>query len=202
MLKKNALSWEYAITITLNPKLFKLTTRQQFEKTANEIVKFMKTMTTKLTLVTEVTEKYNIHYHGVFVTDRKNIQYKINNMVRGHKLFGFVMIKPVTDLGGWVEYLGKDIKKTKGMMNVLPIICNDFGFEIAKRYYKTGEDVYNNSYSVTPDAFLEMYAVEFDKKHKIIEELHNRATLLKIANDLGPIVPYEDSSDESETGEE
>lgn len=128
--KSEAKAGYFAFTQTINVKcLGRFTATQQYDKTAtflHDVLRLNKFI--GLTIVCELTEAGNLHYHGFFrypnqCLDRVNYIWK-NVMKKHPKEFGFSKIKLVDDHKGWVQYLIKDLKKTMDLIGRFPIISD------------------------------------------------------------------------------
>jgi len=127
-------SREYAFTITLLPRLYKMDADAQYDLThlpvAKMLLAFGPITQLGLTLIAELTKQFNIHYHGVF---RVNTQYDVLypdkrlrkqfvDHFRKHALFGFVNISLVKDLTVWTDYIKKEIPDTKLLIGRCPVV--------------------------------------------------------------------------------
>lgn len=120
------LSQEYAITITLQPKLFKQSIEKQYDMLENEIRQKIETDNIYLTLVVELTKSYNIHAHGFIKVINKNAVRFIYDSFRNNPVIGYIYVKPVDDHGKWLDYITKNLKMTKDTLNCrIPIICDE-----------------------------------------------------------------------------
>lgn len=122
-------SVEYAITITLKPKLYDHDAVNQYDLTYIEVYKKCKSMCNKLTLVAETTKAYNIHYHGIITFTLKpnvNLMRMFTDAFRRDKLFGYVNIKPIDNDEKWKEYIRKTLKEFRVDLNRPPVLCDDF----------------------------------------------------------------------------
>jgi len=120
-------SQEYAITVTLLPKLFKQSIEKQYEMLETEIQNMLEHRSIHLTLVVELTKSYNIHAHGfIRVSQQKNAVRYIYDIFRNSPVTGHIYVKPVDDHPKWLEYICKSLKETKESMYCKPpIICDE-----------------------------------------------------------------------------
>lgn len=123
------LSIKYAFTITLKPKFYVLEPCKQFDSSVEYLWDKLKSVMSKVTLVAELTQNFNIHYHGVGVftisNKRKNLMLQFVNTFRKDSLIGFVNIKPISDEPGWIEYLSKGFQNFYDSLSRRPIINDE-----------------------------------------------------------------------------
>lgn len=133
---------QYAFTVTLRPKLYAEPAQAQFDKTYFTLYTLLKSLSADdLTIVAEQTKNFNVHYHGIinFIYDPRVFAPKLfTDAFRNHKLFGFVNIKQIDDLSGWMEYIKKDLPLTKQCINRPPIIKD------SKNHLKQSLDLYQS----------------------------------------------------------
>lgn len=129
---KMAYSVDYAITITIMPSLYRKTYEEQYNETANSIKNLFHDC--KLTLVAELTQAYNIHYHGIIAYPlcdgggSKDVRKIIFDRLRKYSKVGNTKIDQITDYNGWVKYIQKDpsSKKYRPIENIDPVVVDDY----------------------------------------------------------------------------
>lgn len=120
-------SVQYAVTLTLNPKLYKYEISDQYDKT-RELVR---DCPFKVTCIAESTSQYNLHYHCVMsvklpVKDARKAIFDWHRKLL--KEFGKQMVvKQIDDYQGWVDYLSKDLRKSSETLGRPPILRDDHG---------------------------------------------------------------------------
>lgn len=105
----------YAITITLNPQLNKLSIHEQLK-----LMKLIRFHLTKYEIYFELTKKCNFHGHGIITTvdDPITLTGRIKNTsvkIQGkrYQVFGDqILIKNLFDKQKWLEYMIKDLAHT------------------------------------------------------------------------------------------
>lgn len=120
-------SVKYAFTITLQPKMFKFDTQQQYDETKNIIVHKIKCLSSTFDIIAELTKNHNIHYHGIITFPLHKYKNNINkwyNHMRNDTVIGYTNIKQITEEEVWKEYISKDIHQTKEVIDRRPIIRN------------------------------------------------------------------------------
>jgi len=126
------MSQQYALTITLNPKLFTLdvlTQRNQLMSVLNGLIADEKL---DLSVIVEFTQSFNIHAHGFVRVPLKlsrNPIFLIHDIFRKYKsLIGFIYIKPISEYHNWLHYCLKDYHLTKvELEGENPVILNNMG---------------------------------------------------------------------------
>lgn len=119
-------SIEYALTVTLNPKLYRFKPSEQYRLTQLGLDQMFEKTEWKISIIPEVTQNYNIHYHCIVSAYnikkyKKGVVYSIHNKFRKMKhLYGYIYLKPITEFHIWQEYMVKDIEKTKQIIDMLP----------------------------------------------------------------------------------
>lgn len=150
----------YAVTVTLNPKLFRLNTRGQYKRAVLE----MNILTEKLEefdmffemMEPELTEANNIHFHGIlcYVPDKDPLYTKyratkvwhdIMRPFQSRKILGFTCLKPLLDYHGWVGYINKEHEKTAETLLQLYDNCkvhvSDNLYEVPEKEQKTEKEI-------------------------------------------------------------
>lgn len=105
----------YAFTLTVNPKLHKRSIVHQLNCTARSLMALF--THAKLTIVIELTQNYNVHYHGIIQFHYADIRDKAPesywyNKLRDHPTIGYTVLKVMDDEAGWKNYIIKDMPRT------------------------------------------------------------------------------------------
>lgn len=130
---------DYALTVTLQPKYHKLSVEEQYDLLNNQINIITKRYPNVfLTLVVELTKSFNIHAHGFIKSPlEKTALRKMYDIFRNDVIIGYIYIKPIDDHSKWLEYICKDIDKTRESMYCrLPVIIDQFDYLPSDLYYK------------------------------------------------------------------
>lgn len=131
---------DYSFTITLKPVMYKKDIDWQYDETCNELVIALRSISNNFTLVCELTQSMNVHYHGII--ELGTSKRKFVNLFRNDKKFGFISCKEITNREGWVNYLRKDLKNSMEELGRRVIINDDhkiFMHEEMRCYAKTFE---------------------------------------------------------------
>lgn len=117
-------SVEYAYTLTLKPKAFAQEPEDQYDKTSAHASARLKTLSDQFTLIAELTKNYNIHYHGIikFPLSKKNLMKEFYKCFRTDLIIGYVNIRQIDDKPKWLEYISKDLSKTKEVIGRRPLV--------------------------------------------------------------------------------
>lgn len=115
---------DYFFTITLKPVMYKMDIDKQFDETCNELYVALVYLSDKVTLITELTKNFNIHYHGVIKLPGTKRQFI--NYFRNDKKFGFINCTPVVNMEKIIPYINKDLKNTYDELNRRVIIKDDY----------------------------------------------------------------------------
>lgn len=117
--------YDYSFTVTLKPAMYKMDIDAQYDATCNELHLALRQISTKFTMLAELTKNMNIHYHGVIRMGKSKRNFV--NLFRNHKKFGFINIRVITNgLEGWSAYLKKDLENTYFETNRRPIIIDNY----------------------------------------------------------------------------
>lgn len=115
---KTAYTIDYAVTVTLLPKLFKFDPVEQYINTVS-ILQDKLNQYGEAVIIPELTpNNYNIHYHCIMKLrynksmKGKPLEYVIKNIFRGSKYFGHTVVKKVENHDGWMRYMFKDLPET------------------------------------------------------------------------------------------
>lgn len=107
------------VTITLNPKLFSIPVRKQYDCTVLDVKSILNYVCLDYTLITELTEEGNVHYHAWATFKEKCDKKRFKELFRSNARFGFTKISKdrndVTVLQQQefvYNYLRKDIGET------------------------------------------------------------------------------------------
>lgn len=116
---QKTMSQQYAITLTLNPKLFKLSPLLQLNALHEVLNGLVGDEKLDLSICCEFTQNGNIHAHG-FVRvplngiGKKNPIYQINYAFKKYNdIMGYIMVKPIDSYHGWLHYCLKDYNESK-----------------------------------------------------------------------------------------
>lgn len=105
-------SIDYAFTITLKPAMYKKTFERQLHETAGGLIKIFKDC--KISMVAELTQTFNIHYHGIISFDLEvhgNDPVKVFfDRLRPFSKIGKSECKQLIHYETWTTYLNKDVK--------------------------------------------------------------------------------------------
>lgn len=121
----------YAFTVTLKPRMFNHPAELQYDKTQEVLSLFLTTLGHEVSMCAELTKGMNIHYHGTitFKCDGTILPEKMFiDSFRKSNMFGFVCIKPITDEPKWMEYISKDLDKTRLAIKRDPRVLNGFKY--------------------------------------------------------------------------
>lgn len=122
---------KYAITLTLNPKLYKMIPDDQYIK-MSQIIDELRDY--KISIVAELTQQQNVHAHGTIEIEGNKDLKKFWNTVRvlqKEDLGKMICLKQITDEPKWLEYLKKDTTFTKEICNADPWYKDDFSYKLA-----------------------------------------------------------------------
>lgn len=107
------------VTITLNPKLFSLPVRKQYDCTILDVKSILDYLCKDYSLVAELTEIGNVHYHAWVVFREKCDKKRFTELFRSNARFGFTKISKdrhdITVLQQCyyvLDYLRKEINET------------------------------------------------------------------------------------------
>lgn len=100
--------------------MFKYEPEKQYDDTWKHIVCHLQLISSKFTLVAELTKCYNLHFHGMIYLTKGPKEFY--SLFRNDIQVGFVNIKQTTNDKGWIEYISKEFTKTKNAIQRRPII--------------------------------------------------------------------------------
>lgn len=123
---------DYHLTVTLKPYLYAKTPYKQLVKSAVLLHKML--LAYKATIIAELTKDYNIHYHCLISTlvdrfdyKKRPFDYYVHDIFRRHRdTFGYIKCDQIKNYSEYVKYMMKDIDKTKEILEVTPIIRDDY----------------------------------------------------------------------------
>lgn len=117
---------KYALTITLNPKLYnKIPDDQHIYM--SQVIDQLRDY--KITMIAELTQQQNVHAHGTIEIEGNKDLKQFWNIIRSTPHCGKqVYLKQITDESGWIEYIKKDYTKTKDIINADPWYKDDFSY--------------------------------------------------------------------------
>lgn len=126
--KKIPLSVDIALTVTLQPKMFKEVPPSQYRMSITELELMLLDITGRnYVIIPELTPKNgNVHYHIILkipvtqLVQKKGPIYCIRNIFRNTKHFGYIDIKQCTDVQGWIQYMLKELDQTILMLDLSP----------------------------------------------------------------------------------
>lgn len=117
---------DYALTITLHPRLYKMLPDEQLAQSIPEIKKLLSNY--RYSLVYEFTKSFNIHFHAIVSTCRtySSVSLHLHNQFRRSKYCGNIYVRQIEDWDKWVNYLKKDLSSTRKLNNLYPVIQDDY----------------------------------------------------------------------------
>lgn len=121
----------YAFTVTLKPRLFNFKAEEQYDRTQESLSLMLTRLGYEVSMCAELTKGMNIHYHGTinFKCEPSVLPDKLFvDAFRKSNVFGFVCIKQITDEQKWMEYISKDLDKTRSYIHRDPRILNGFKY--------------------------------------------------------------------------
>lgn len=112
----------YFITITLSPKMYRRTTRKQFDVA----VSYLHNITSsgvRVFYFPEITQKGNVHFHGVIHGNKVEIVQHLDRLKKFVNTFGFINIteKPIESDGSKqrvIDYLIKEVQETRKILHI------------------------------------------------------------------------------------
>jgi len=114
----------YSVTFTLLSKCYVDPAEKQWENTAEELLRML-SHTQHSTIVTELTQSFNIHYHATIELPLQEGFYApklLSDLFRKHKYFGNLYIKQIDDIEGWMTYIFKAVPETWMRIHRPPIL--------------------------------------------------------------------------------
>lgn len=131
--KQNLHKWsvDYAITLTLKPVIYRHAPEKQFSLVSENIRNNFPNC--QFTIIAELTKQYNIHFHGFIKVDLNKINIHpekyLFDRIRKYSALGFAVIKQVTEYNVWKDYILKDKKNTESILNLDPVVRDDYGLK-------------------------------------------------------------------------
>ena len=110
----------YFITITLNPKLYKMSIFDQWMVSKEYLKRKLKQWSSNFWLVGELTGQSNLHYHGWLSFDQPRYRHHVIDDLKGSSIAGMSKINEsvIDNKDRTVNYMYKDIMNTsKYIMN-------------------------------------------------------------------------------------
>lgn len=123
---------QFAVTFTLLPKLYNHVCGHQYELSRDILYNALASVGFYCTLICEVTKQCNVHYHGIIASKgpalcEDKAKMLIKNCFRDSKVIGYqYRCNHLTDYGGWMEYITKDLRRTKEISMIDPIFKDEF----------------------------------------------------------------------------
>lgn len=121
---------DYVVTLTLRPQMYRLSAKEQFRLCKPLLEKvFRKDMLLDqfhVSLVAELTQEHNIHYHGVVTL--RSLAHKdrlLDRFRQYNKEFGKKEIVQMVNYHKWYDYINKDIARTRSVIGCDPVLFND-----------------------------------------------------------------------------
>lgn len=119
----------FAVTVTLNPKIYRFDATHQFDVTFHKLDQLLDATKIKV-CIAELTKNANIHYHLIYedVISEMKLNKLLKDKVRDKKCdYGFCHVKQIDDEPGWIAYLLKNIRETTELINRPCIIYDTIG---------------------------------------------------------------------------
>lgn len=118
----------YELTLTLRPRLYKESTRGQFELTHHIVRSILYSVcSSKATIVAELTGENNIHYHCLIELRDLNQRAVLLNKFRSYDhIFGKKTCQAVQYYESYIQYLVKDHSITREVLGRCPIVVDDY----------------------------------------------------------------------------
>lgn len=113
----------FSFTVTLKPCMYRYEPEEQYDLVKNHLYITLKQLSNNFTLVTELTQNMNIHFHGIIELYHKKKWYSV---FRKSDKFGFTSCREISDMEGWKKYISKDLQLTLDMLERRPIINDDY----------------------------------------------------------------------------
>lgn len=136
-------SQKYALTITYLPKIRKYGTEEQYARYTHDTIKYIqsKFLGTVMSVVCELTKSYDIHLHGIIQFNMMGLRRNINicryfrDAFRNHPYIGYVLLKPIEDEVGWINYLQKHIEDFERDVGKQPILIDDYDLLLDYKHF-------------------------------------------------------------------
>lgn len=115
---------KHEVTVTLRPMIYSKTAQDQFNMTALYIKSIF--LGRKSSIIAELTQEHNIHYHCLVEIDGMEDKDKFLNRFRQYnKIFGRKSCRAVQFEESYEEYMIKDYHKTAKVISD-PFVQDDF----------------------------------------------------------------------------
>lgn len=132
---------DYEITLTLRPHMYRHPADAQHRLCKEYLQTIFKRdlmvghpRHRKLTLVAELTQENNVHYHGIVrLTGHVDRARLLERFREYHKIFGKKTVTQLMDYPKWVKYINKDVAKTADIIGD-PVVCDDYTVMCDERY--------------------------------------------------------------------
>lgn len=111
-LAKYSQGTKYGITITLKPQFYDKDLKEQYNLLYYDLDYLCLHNHHKYHVVIEVTEKGNIHGHGIVMSNHSNMQKLEKEIKDNSECIGFIALRTITDIKGWSAYCSKSYEKT------------------------------------------------------------------------------------------
>lgn len=130
---KGEVKWSatFALTLTLNPKLYALDPVMQRNTIQGVLNTLSYNKDLRLTVWCELTQSQNVHIHGfvqVPLNGTKTVQYIFASKVRNLRDIGHWCIKPITSTLGWYTYCTKDTLSFLTNTQCNPLLMDDLDY--------------------------------------------------------------------------
>lgn len=116
-----------AVTVTLNPDVYKFDLNEQLERVVNMTRKHLEGE--EYEFCAEVTAGLNVHLHGIMYDTPRAWKRLRRLKHEGRRVIGFTYIKRVKDLPGWKRYMYKEFEKTSNVLGGNPIVLPHYESE-------------------------------------------------------------------------
>lgn len=123
---------KYELTITLKPLMYRMSAKEQFNLTSTVLLEIMKPY--KCSIVAELTQEHNVHYHClVELADIKEKE-KLMNRFRPHnKMFGKKTCTQVQFEESYRKYMVKTVEEIRPILG--DVVLRDY-FSVAKTIFE------------------------------------------------------------------
>lgn len=117
---------KYELTLTLKPQLYQHPPQEQYRLAHHYLQDILQLY--EVSLVAELTQDHNIHFHGIIELDSIQSKDKFLNKFRGcrSKFFGRKTCSQLLFEESYIKYMRKDLEKTRVIISD-PIVRDSFG---------------------------------------------------------------------------
>lgn len=126
---------DLSVTLTLRPCMYRFQPYEQYMKVREILKSIFRGF--RVTYVLELTKEENIHVHAI-CAHKKGCNLPIsllhNRCRQYHKQLGRRDICQVVSYQSWTEYLIKDVKETTAILNINPVLQDDYQLTQNKLY--------------------------------------------------------------------